>query len=110
MTAYRVKLITHDGVASLEIDEDDYILDAAYRAGYDLPYTCLQGFCLTCASQLLRGEVDQSESIRFFPEDRKAGFCLICTAKPRADLCIRTHQKKEMQNHRKKQGLPYPRG
>jgi ferredoxin len=107
---YCVKLHTPEGVACLEVGEDEYILDAAYEAGYDLPSMCLQGFCLTCASRLLKGEVDQSEAVRFYPEDKEAGFVLICSAKPRSDLCIKTHKKKEMQNHRDKHGLPYPRG
>ncbi len=109
---FKVELIIPDrGTAHIEVGGDEYILDAAYEAGYtDIPSMCLQGFCLTCASRLLKGEVDQSEAIRYYPQDREAGFVLICTAKPRSDLRIKTHQKKEMQNHRREQGLPYPRG
>ncbi len=110
MKTYQVKLHTPEGTAHLEVREDEYILDAAYEAGYDIPSMCLQGFCLTCASRLLRGKVDQSEAVRFYPEDEKEGYVLICSAKPLSDLCIKTHQKKEMQNHRKKYGLPYPHG
>jgi len=107
---YEVKLITPEGEVRLEVGEDEYILDAAFEAGYNLPSMCLQGFCLTCASRLLNGEVDQSDAIRYYPEDKEAGFVLICSAKPRSNLCIKTHQKKEMQNQRDEYGLPYPRG
>jgi ferredoxin len=107
---YEVKLITPEGEVRLEVGEDEYILDAAFEAGYNLPSMCLQGFCLTCASRLLNGEVDQSDAIRYYPEDKEAGFVLICSAKPRPNLCIKTHQKKEMQNQRDEYGLPYPRG
>ena len=110
MKTYEVKLITPEGEVRLEVGEDEYILDAAFEAGCNLPSMCLQGFCLTCASQLLKGEVDQSDAIRYYPEDKGAGFVLICSAKPRSNLCIRTHQKKEMQHHRDEFGLPYPRG
>ena len=110
MKTYRVKLCMPEGVAHLEIGEDEYILDAAYEECYDLPSMCLQGFCLTCASKIHKGEVDQSEAVRFYPQDKEAGFVLICSAKPRSDLCIETHKKKEMQKHRAKHGLPYPRG
>ena len=58
----------------------------------------------------MKGKMDQSEAIRFYPEDEKAGFVIICSAKPLSDLCIKTGQKKEMENHRKKYGLPYPHG
>ena len=110
MKTYEVKLITPEGEVRLEVGEDEYILDAAFEAGYNLPSMCLQGFCLTCASRLLNGEVDQSDAIRYYPEDKQAGFVLICSAKPRSNLCIKTHQKKEMQNQRDEYGLPYPRG
>jgi ferredoxin len=107
---YHAQLRTPEGIVRLEVGEDEYILDAAYRAGYDLPSMCLQGFCLTCACKLIKGDVDQSDAIRYYPEDRKSRFILICSAKPRSDLCLRTHQKKQMQRHRKKSGLPYPHG
>jgi ferredoxin len=110
VTTYQIKLLTPEGTHVLEVGEDEYILDAAYRAGLGIPSMCLQGFCLTCASILLKGKVDQSEALRYYQEDRRAGFILICSAKPRSDLCIKTHQKKQMQKHRRKSGLPYPYG
>jgi hypothetical protein len=33
---------------------------------------------------------------------------LLCTAKPRSDLHIRTHVENEMRMHRVKRGLPAP--
>jgi ferredoxin len=107
---YLVKLHTPEGIVRLEVGKDEYILDAAYKAGYDLPSMCLQGFCLTCACKLFKGKVDQSDAIRYYPEDMKSRFILICSAKPLSDLCLKTHKKKQMQQHRKKSGLPYPHG
>lgn len=86
MKTYLVKLHTPEGIVKLEVGEDEYILDAAYKAGYDLPSMCLQGFCLTCACKLFKGKVDQSDSIRYYPEDMKSRFILICSAKPLSDL------------------------
>lgn len=94
MKTYLVKLHTPEGIVKLEVGEDEYILDAAYKAGYDLPSLCLQGFCLTCACKLFKGKVDQSDAIRYYPEDMKSRFILICSAKPLSDLCLKTHQKK----------------
>jgi ferredoxin len=107
---YLVKLHTPEGKARLEVGEDEFILDAAYKAGYDLPSMCLQGFRFTCACKLFNGKVDQSDAIRYYPEDMKSGFILICSAKPLSDLCLKTHQKKQMQQHRKQLDLPYPHG
>ena len=65
-----------------------------------------QGRCLTCAGRLERtDEVDQSDSIRYYPEDREAGFVLLWYRKARSSLQIRTHRQDEMWKHRKQKGL-----
>ena len=101
-----VKLKTPEGVVTLEVRDDEYILDAAYKAGYDLPSMCLQGFCLTCACKLFNGKVDQSDAIRCYPEDMKSSFILICSAKPPSDLCLKAHQKKQCNSIGKNQAYP----
>src|SRR6266699_2492555 len=86
-------------------------LIAAYRQGFDLPSMCLQGWCITCAARVEGpGEWDQSASLRYFPQDREAGFILLCTAQPRSDLVIRTHQRLALRDHRLACRLPTPRG
>ncbi len=92
------------------VDEDEYLLFAARRAGLSLPSTCLQGWCITCAGRIVEGEVDGSEALRFYEEDARRNFVLLCSAYPRSDLVIRTHQKEEMRAHRQEHGLPAPRG
>jgi hypothetical protein len=54
------------------------------------------------------GEVDQSDSVTYFPEDREAGFVLLCTGKPRSALRIRTQQASEMRQFRRQKKLPAP--
>jgi ferredoxin len=101
-----------DGVReqTLEVGEDEYIWDAARAAGLELPASCLQGWCVTCAGKLISGEVDQSGAIRYYPEDHQAGFVLLCTAKPRSATRILTHQQEACRAHRVKLGLPTPLG
>ena len=89
---------------------DRYILDAAMEAGLDLPYSCLQGWCLTCAARIISGAVDQGDSRRYYPQDREAGFALLCTGRPRSDCVLETHARDAMRRARDVQGLPYPRG
>jgi ferredoxin len=70
---------------------------------------CHQGYCLTCAGRLENGgEVDQADSEQYYPEDREAGFVLLCTGSPRSNLRIRTHQAKAMREFRKSKNLPAP--
>ncbi len=108
--AFKVELLLPNGEKrSIDVGREEHIWDAAFKAGIVLPALCHQGYCLTCAGRLEDGgEVDQSDSLVYFPEDREAGFVLLCTGKPRSDLRIRTHQQKQMREFRKQRGLPAP--
>jgi ferredoxin len=105
---FRVILETPEGTVAFPCGSQEYILDAAQRSGIQLPSICRQGRCLTCAGRLLEGEVDQSDADTYFPEDRAAGFVLLCRGKPLSDIRVRTHQQWEMREHRRKLGLPAP--
>ena len=108
-TRFPVILHLPDGERAIEVSRDEHIWDAAYSAGIVLPAMCHQGRCLSCAARLEgSGEVDQSDSVTYFPEDREAGFILLCTGKPRSALRIRTHQANEMRRFRRQKELPAP--
>jgi len=95
---------------SLNVRHDETILDAALRADIELPYTCLQGWCISCAGKILKGSVDQTSALRVFPQDMEQGFVLLCSAFPKSDLEILTHQKEELRIFRISQKLPAPMG
>jgi ferredoxin len=98
------------GTRTVTVSEDEHVLAAARRAGLALPSLCEQGWDLACAVRVLQGELDHSDARRYYEEDRRAGFALICTAKPRSDLRLRTYQTAAMRRHRDECGLPAPRG
>src|SRR5262249_29315657 len=110
LPSHHVTFVTPQRELTVEVDADEYLLNAAMRAGLALPFSCLQGWCTTCAGKVLEGRVDQSEALRVYPEDEQAGFVLLCSAFPRTDLRILTHQKEPMRDHRLALGLPTPRG
>jgi ferredoxin len=110
VASYQVTFVTGSQEKQVTVREDQYVLDAAVEAGLELPYMCLQGWCTTCAGKIVEGKVDQSEALRYYPEDAAAGFVLLCSAFPRSDLRVLTHQKEQMREHRKALGLPAPRG
>ncbi|HUX67301.1 MAG TPA: 2Fe-2S iron-sulfur cluster-binding protein [Terriglobales bacterium] len=104
---WRVELVLPEGRAELAVGEDQFLWQAAGRAGIALPSRCRIGWCLSCAARLLApGEVDQGAARRYFAEDRAAGFILPCTARPRSDLIVLTHQAEAMRQHRLGLGLP----
>lgn len=101
--------LPHGGTGAVEVARDEHILQAARRAGLALPSLCEQGWCTTCAVTVIEGTIDQRNSRRFYPEDRDAGFGLICTGKPCSNLRLKTHQSAQMRRHRRERGLPAPR-
>jgi len=108
---YRVELELPDGeTLRLQVEAGESIWDAAYREGITLPSSCLQGWCTTCAGEVLEGDFDPADALRYYDVDREEGFILLCTAKPRSAMRIRTHQKEAMRAHRRRHGLPTPRG
>jgi ring-1,2-phenylacetyl-CoA epoxidase subunit PaaE len=57
---------------------EENILDAAARAGLELPYSCRAGVCSTCRTKLVRGEVDMRANYALEDWELEQGFILAC--------------------------------
>jgi len=64
------------------IAEGEAILDAALRAGMDLPYACKGGMCSTCRAKVVEGETVMDLNYSLEPWELEAGFVLTCQAHP----------------------------
>ncbi len=106
---FNVTLLTPGGQHFVQVAEDEHTWDAAFQQTVELPALCHQGWCLTCAGRIEGpGKVNQDDSLAFFPQNREAGFALLCTGRPCSDLVIITHEALEMRKHRLRHGLPAP--
>jgi ring-1,2-phenylacetyl-CoA epoxidase subunit PaaE len=61
---------------------DASVLDAAERAGLELPFSCRSGICATCRVRCVAGKVDMMHNIALAQWELDAGFILCCQARP----------------------------
>lgn len=75
---------------SLEVNDEQTMLDAAMRRGLYLPHACCHGLCGTCKVQVLEGEVEDDAASPFalMEFEREEGYTLACVAKPLSDVVI----------------------
>lgn len=82
--------ITLDGT-TFELDlayNGDTILDAALKAGADLPFACKGGVCCTCRARVTEGEVEMEVNYALEPDEVEDGYVLTCQSHPRTERVV----------------------
>ncbi|EHM02587.1 phenylacetate-CoA oxygenase/reductase, PaaK subunit [Acetobacteraceae bacterium AT-5844] len=88
-TAHRTASLIVDGNRrEVKVAEGEAILDAALRAGLDLPYACKGGMCSTCRAKVVEGSVEMEVNYSLEPWETKAGFVLTCQAHPTSEHVV----------------------
>jgi len=80
----------------VNVPEDRYILQSAENQGVDLPFSCRNGACTSCAVRVVSGELYQSEAMGLSPDLQKQGYALLCVSYPRSDLVVETQDEDEV--------------
>ncbi len=75
---------------NIECGDDETVLDAAFRQGWNLVHGCREGQCTACKSFLLEGDVTlgsySTHALSESEEDQ--GYTLLCRAMPDSDLVV----------------------
>jgi ring-1,2-phenylacetyl-CoA epoxidase subunit PaaE len=61
---------------------DASVLEAAERAGLELPFSCRSGICATCRTRITEGAAVMTHNIALERWETDAGFVLCCQARP----------------------------
>jgi ring-1,2-phenylacetyl-CoA epoxidase subunit PaaE len=66
--------------------EKEAVLDAALKAGADLPFACKGGVCCTCRAKLIEGEVNMKVNYALEEDEVEAGYVLTCQSYPKTNV------------------------
>ena len=85
----RIATLIYDGKRrDVPVAEGEAILDAALRAGLDLPYACKGGMCCTCRAKVVAGAAVMEVNYSLEAWEEEAGYVLTCQARPQSDRII----------------------
>lgn len=93
MSYARVTLLP--GQQVLSVEETESVLDAALRAGLNLPHSCKGGHCSSCKARIVSGHIRYPEGTPpgITASEERAGFALLCQAHPQSrELTIEIRQ------------------
>jgi ring-1,2-phenylacetyl-CoA epoxidase subunit PaaE len=66
--------------------QEETVLDAAARAGIELPFSCRAGVCSTCRTKVVRGEVDMAQNYALEDWELEQGYVLACQSRAKSPV------------------------
>lgn len=79
-----------DGLRRNIVFEDplDTVLEAARKAGLELPFSCAGGMCATCRCRVVEGEVAMAKNYSLSDWELEKGFVLGCQSRPKSEKLV----------------------
>lgn len=95
---YQIKIHDRqkDTYQTFTVPEDSYILHSVENQGTELPFSCRNGACTTCAVRVISGDLYQPEAMGLSLELQKQGYALLCVSYPRSNLVVETQDEDEV--------------
>ncbi|ERN42870.1 ferredoxin (2Fe-2S) [Rubidibacter lacunae KORDI 51-2] len=78
------------------VPDDRYILQSLEEQGIELPFSCRNGACTTCAVRIVSGEIYQPEAMGLSPQLQRQGYALLCVGYARSDIEVETQDEDEV--------------
>jgi 2Fe-2S type ferredoxin len=81
---------------TIEVKENETLLEAGEDEGWDLPYACREGQCISCGGRITNGPaedyVEHHTNGMLGEPELEDGYTLTCVAYPIADLSLETRE------------------
>ncbi len=84
---FYVKVRLYGEEKTIEVEADESILQAAFRAELDPPFSCQVGVCGSCMAMLETGNVLMDERDALTDDEIEKGYILTCQSHPITDDC-----------------------
>lgn len=79
---------------TIEVANNETLLEAGEDEGWDLPYACRQGQCISCGGRITDGPatdyVEHDDQEMLDGDELEDGYVLTCVAYPRSDFSLQT--------------------
>ena len=72
------------------VNSEEYILKEFENKGFNLPFSCRNGCCTSCAVKIISGKLIQPEAMGVSQALKDKGYALLCVAKATEDLVVET--------------------
>jgi ferredoxin-NADP reductase len=86
-SAHTVVVRSRAGARRLVVEPGRTVLEAAFDARVDMPFSCTVGGCGACRVRLVEGDLAMDEPNCLTPEEQAEGYVLACVSRP-AGPCV----------------------
>ena len=87
-TGATVEVVIDGATRSFRMTADEELVDAAGRAGLEIPYSCKNGMCATCRCKLSSGEALMVQNFSLESWETEAGYVLACQTRPTSEKIV----------------------